>query len=144
MADEAAEAGPTSSLARKLNHLFATMHPAGRGPYSPEEVARAIAEKDAGGVSAAYLYMLRKGQRDNPTKRHLELLADFFGVPAAYFFDDDASDKIEAEMALLVAMRDGDVRRIAARVNGLSANSLDGILRMVDAARQIEGLKDAD
>ena len=72
----AAEAQP-SSLAHKLNRLFETIHPAGRGEYSPEEVARAISESGDGSISPAYIYMLRKGQRDNPTKRHLELLAGF-------------------------------------------------------------------
>jgi hypothetical protein len=37
---------------------------------------------------ATYLRQLRKGLRDNPTKRHLEALADFFGVAPIYFFDD--------------------------------------------------------
>lgn len=67
-------------LARKLNRLFETIHPAGRGKYSPEEVAKAIGEAGDGSISPADIYMLRKGQRDNPTKRHLELLAKFFGV----------------------------------------------------------------
>lgn len=140
MTDEAAPAGPASSLARKLNRLFETIHPAGRGPYSPEEVAKAIAGQDAGGVSPAYIYLLRKGQRDNPTKRHLELLANFFGVPPAYFFDDAASQRIEDELQVVAALRDGDIRRLAAQASGLSPTSLDGLLRMIDTLRDLEGL----
>lgn len=128
------------SLARKLNRLFETIHPAGRGEYSPEEVAKAILEAGDGSISPAYIYMLRKGQRDNPTKRHLELLANFFGVSPTYFFDDEAAQRIEAELELLAAFRDGEIRRIAARASGLSPRSLGGILRMIDAAREIEGL----
>lgn len=128
------------ALARKLNRLFETIHPPGRGPFSPEEVSKAINARDPQGVSPAYIYMLRKGQRDNPTKRHLELLASFFGVPPTYFFDDEASEKIEAEMDVVAAMRDGEVRQVAARVNGLSSKSLAGLLRMIDALRDIEGL----
>ncbi len=137
----AAEDEP-SSLARKLNRLFETIHPAGRGEYSPEEVAKAISEGGDGSISPAYIYMLRKGQRDNPTKRHLELLAGFFGVTPTYFFDDEAAQRIEEELDLLAAFRDGDIRRLAARASGLSPRSLGGILRMVDAAREIEGLAD--
>ena len=129
-----------SSLAWKLNRLFETIHPAGRGEYSPEEVARAISESGGGSISPAYIYMLRKGQRDNPTKRHLELLSAFFGVTPAYFFDDDAAQRVEQQLDLLAAFRDGEVRRLATRASGLSAKSLGGILRMVDAAREIEGL----
>ena len=129
-----------SSLAWKLNRLFQTIHPASRGEYSPEEVAKAITEAGEGSISPAYIYMLRKGQRDNPTKRHLELLAQFFGVTPAYFFDDEAAERIEQQLDLLAAFRDGEVRRLAARASGLSPKSLQGILRMVDAAREIEGL----
>lgn len=129
-----------SSLAWKLNRLFETIHPASRGEYSPEEVAKAITGAGEGSISPAYIYMLRKGQRNNPTKRHLELLADFFGVTPAYFFDDEAAERIEQQLDLLAAFRDGEVRRLAARASGLSAKSLQGILRMVDAAREIEGL----
>lgn len=129
-----------SSLAWKLNRLFETIHPASRGEYSPEEVARAITGAGEGSISPAYIYMLRKGQRDNPTKRHLELLADFFGVTPAYFFDEQAAERIEQQLDLLAAFRDGEVRRLAARASGLSPKSLQGILRMVDAAREIEGL----
>ena len=132
-----------SSLARKLNRLFQTVHPPGRGEYSPEEVARAISEAGEGSISPAYIYLLRKGQRDNPTKRHLELLADFFGVSPTYFFDDQAAARIEQELDLLAAFRDGDIRRLAARASGLSPKSLGGILRMIDAAREIEGLTDS-
>ena len=53
--------GP-SSLADKLNRLFETVRPAGRGEYSPEEVAKAINEGGEGTISPAYIYLLRKGQ----------------------------------------------------------------------------------
>lgn len=127
------------SLARKLNRLFETIHPAGRGPYSPEEVAKAINATDPQGVSPAYIYMLRKGQRDNPTKRHLELLANFFGVPATYFFDDNTSARIEAEIDLVAAMRDSDVRQVAARASSLSPDSLKGLLDIIETLHGIEG-----
>ena len=129
-----------SSLARKLNRLFETIHPSGRGEYSPEEVAKAIADSGQGSISPAYIYLLRKGQRDNPTKRHLELLAGFFGVTPAYFFDEEAAERIEQQLDLLAAFRDGNVRRLAARASGLSPRSLTSILQMVDAARALEGL----
>ncbi len=97
-----------------------------------------------GSLSPAYIYALRKGQRDNPTKRHLELLASFFGVTPAYFFDEEAARRIEQQLDLLAAFRDGEVRRLAARASGLSPASLTGILKMVDAARAIEGLPAED
>ncbi len=134
-----AEVDP-ASLAWKLNRLFSTIHAKGGQEYSPEDVARAINDSGRGSISAAYIYMLRKGQRDNPTKKHLELLAGFFGVTPAYFFDEAEAQRIEQQLDLLAAFRDGDVRRLAARASGLSPASLTGLLQMVDAARAIEGL----
>src|SRR5690349_8314132 len=123
------------TLSDKLNHLFATVHPAGRGAYSNEEVAAAV--RDTGGptVSATYIWQLRKGLRDNPTKKHLEALAGFFGVPPAYFFDDTAAKHLED----LHMLRNASVRQIATRATGLSPITLRALADLVEAARRLEG-----
>jgi transcriptional regulator with XRE-family HTH domain len=137
---------PTMSetLAAKVDHLFSTVRPRSGDEYSFEEVAAAIRAKGGPTISATYLWQLRKGVRDNPTKRHLEVLAEFFGVPAAYFFDDVEAGRINAELGLLSALRDAPVRRIAMRANGLSPKSLGAIAEMVDRVRELEGLPDSD
>src|SRR2546423_11599508 len=95
-----------TTLAEKLEHLFAAVHPAGRGPYSNDEVAAAIQEQGGPTISGTYIWLLRKGQRDNPTKKHLEALAGFFGVPVSYFFDDEITSQLAAQLNLLAALRD--------------------------------------
>lgn len=129
------------SLAEKLDHLFATVRPS-KGEYTHEEVANAIRDRGGPTISATYVWQLRKGLRDNPTKHHIEALADFFGVPPAYFFDDDAAAQIDAELELLAAMRDSSVRQMALRASGLSAESLDTIAEMIERVRKLEGLPD--
>lgn len=131
--------GTTDSLAHKLNTLFSTMVPAGRGPYTNEEAARAIT---AAGVpiSGSYIWLLRKGQRDNPTLKHLEGLAKFFGIPPTYFFDDQVTDTVNAELALLMALRDAQVQRVALRTVGLSQKSLKSINDVIERVRELEGL----
>src|SRR5262249_773977 len=126
------DAGTTHrrTLADKVNHLYHTMHPADRAEYSNEEVAAAIRARGGPTISATYLWELRKGLRDNPTRKHLEALADFFGVSPAYFFDDEAAARIDAELRLLVALRDGPVRHLALRAHGLSHASLAKIAEM--------------
>ncbi|MGK5629355.1 helix-turn-helix domain-containing protein [Streptomyces sp. URMC 123] len=137
MTDSGDMAGLT--LADKLNHLFQTVIPTGRGPYNTEEVARAIT---AAGVpiSGSYIWLLRKGQRDNPTLRHLEGLAKFFGVPPAYFFDDRVTADVNAELELLVALRDTRVQHVALRAAGLSPKSLQSIKEVIERVRELEGL----
>ena len=140
MADAEQAGGRT--LAQKLDHLFRTVHPGTRGEYSFEEVAAAIRGRGGPTISATYLWQLRKGLRDNPTKKHLEALAAFFGVPPAYFFDDDAARRIEAELALLATLRDTSIRQIALRAVGLSPESLNALTEMILRVRQLEGLPD--
>lgn len=129
------------TLAEKIDRLFSTVHPA-KGEYSHEDVASAIRKAGGPTISATYLWQLRKGLRDNPTKRHLEALAGFFGVSPAYFFDDEVAERIDAELSLLAAMRDAQVRNVALRASGLSTESLQTIAEMIERVRKLEGLPD--
>ena len=127
------------TLATKLDHLFATVRPA-RGEYTHEQVATAIEQAGGPTISATYVWQLRKGIRDNPTKNHMEALASFFGVPATYFFDDDAAERIDGQLELLAAIRDPLVRDLAVKASGLSAETLKMVTDMVDRSRSLEGL----
>jgi transcriptional regulator with XRE-family HTH domain len=130
------------TLAEKLNRLFSAVHPRGHSEFSSEEVAEAIRDRGGPSISATYIWQLRTGRRDNPTKKHLEALADFFGVSPAYFFDEAAAARIEAELDLLAALRDAPVRQMALRASGLSAQSLKAIAEMIERVRELEGLPD--
>jgi transcriptional regulator with XRE-family HTH domain len=120
------------------------VHPQGRGEYSYREVAKAIEDRHGPTISASYLNQLRTGVKDNPTKRHIEALATFFGVPAAYFFDDDAAARIDAELDLLAALRDSGVRQIAMRAAGLPPQGLESVRQIIELARSVSGLQDGD
>jgi transcriptional regulator with XRE-family HTH domain len=101
-------------LADRLDHLFRTVHPKDRGPYTPAEVAEAI-NKAAGEkvISSTYVWQLRTGRRGNPTQRHLSALAAFFGVSPMYFFDDTEADRDAIPAELTAALKDGEVREMA-------------------------------
>ncbi len=137
-------AGPTEprwSLADRINYLFDTIRREDGKPYSNDEVA---AEMEARGngltVSGAYLSLLRRGKRQNPTARHLEALAQFFSVDVAYFFDNAASRQIADDIALLRSLADAGVQRIATRLGGLSSGSLRDIASIIERIRASEGL----
>jgi ESX-1-secreted protein regulator len=134
----------TGALAERVDHLFRTVRASDGGEYTFEEVAEAIKARGGPTISASYVWQLRKGQRDNPTKRHLEALAEFFGVPPAYFFDDAEAARIDAELALLTSLRHTSVRQIALRATGLSEKSLATISDMVERVRELEGLPEPD
>jgi transcriptional regulator with XRE-family HTH domain len=135
-------------LADKLNHLFRQVRPRGGQEYSNEQVASAIS---AGGVtiSQSYIWQLRKAKKDNPTMRHLQALADFFGVPAAYFFDDDVEGRVNGQLAALRAEQDrltrlansSDVQLMAMRAGELSPKGRKQVMELLDVVYQLEQTK---
>jgi transcriptional regulator with XRE-family HTH domain len=133
---------PKGLLAQRLDHLFRTVHPKDRGPYTPAEAADAInAAAGERVISGTYLWLLRTGERDNPTLRHLTAIARFFGVPPVYFLPgDDSTPQPELSPGVLAALTDDKVRDLALRAAGLSDRSLQAIADMVDSARSVEGL----
>lgn len=126
------------ALADKIDKLFQVVRRPDGAQYSHEDVARACREATGESFSATYLWQLRTGRRDNPTKRHLEALAEFFHAPPAYFFDDAAGAAIDKELALLGALRDSAVRQVALRAVALSPESLGTVSEIIDAIARRE------
>jgi transcriptional regulator with XRE-family HTH domain len=129
---------PTKTLAEKIDTLFQVVRRPNREQFSHEEVAKACREATGESFSATYLWQLRTGRRDNPTKRHLEALAQFFHVPVAYFFAEDESLAIAKELELLGALRDADVRSIALRAVTLSPEGISTVNDMIDVIARRE------
>ena len=138
MARRSSPPSASRTFAEKLDHLFRTVHPGNRGEYTYDEVAQAI--QDTGvSISGTYIWMLRTGRRDNPTKKHIAALAQFFGVTPLYFFDDEEAAKIDAQLDLLAALRDAGVRRIALRASVLQPNLLAAVGDLIDRLLENQG-----
>lgn len=127
----------TGGLAAKLNRLVGTVHPAGRGPYTNEEIAAAV-RADGVDLTHSAVSAWRRGTRDNPSFRHLAALAKFFGVPVAYFCDDAESARVDEQLDLVAAWRDAQVRAIAMRAGELSEAGRAALLEMAIRVRDIE------
>ncbi|MFQ6197673.1 helix-turn-helix domain-containing protein [Streptomyces sp. NPDC000405] len=111
------------SFADRLNTLFATAHPAERGPYANAEVARAV------NVSATYIGNLRSGTSTNPGYELLKNLAQHFNVPVAYFFDADDRGEAREDIAFLGFLKEAGVRQVALRtVASLDTDALDALI----------------
>ena len=127
-------------LADKLNHLFATVPaPTRSGRYSNDTAARALEDRGVT-VSGVHISHLRSNRRDNPSARLLAALADLFGVPIGYFFDDTTEDRINADLEALSALRDPRVKTLLVRTQGVSPQGLDHLEAILEHLRQIEGL----
>ncbi|MEX2982470.1 helix-turn-helix domain-containing protein [Streptomyces sp. C36] len=133
------------SLADKLNHLFATAKPRGGGEYSNEHVAEAIRRAGVT-ISQSYIWQLRKGKKHNPTLKHVQALADFFGVPASYFFDDEVTNRVEQQLQLLRAEQErretdavgSDMKLMAMRAGELSQERRRQVLDLLDVVYRLE------
>ncbi|MGI5126416.1 helix-turn-helix domain-containing protein [Pseudonocardia sp. CA-107938] len=131
------------TLPEKIEYLFTTVRPPGGmgRTYTVREIAQR-AEAAGHAISHSHIHQLRRDPSRSPTVRALEALAAGFGVSVAYFFNDETAARIEEDLELIAALRDGLVRDVALHAAGLSEASLSSIMQMIDRAREWEGLGD--
>lgn len=129
----------STTFAARLNRLFDTVYPPGRGPHTSAEVIAAL-KSEGVTMSAPYLSQLRSGNRTNPSTATMAALANFFRIKSAYFTDDEYYEKLDSELAWLATMRDEGVRRIAVRASGLSTKAQADLVERVDELRRLEHL----
>lgn len=129
----------STTFAARLNRLFDTVYPPGRGPHTSAEVIAAL-KAEGITMSAPYLSQLRSGNRTNPSGATMAALANFFRIKAAYFTDDEYYEKLDKELQWLCTMRDDGVRRIAQRAHGLPSAAQQKVLDRIDELRRAEGI----
>lgn len=137
-------------LAAKIDALITAA-----GSPSYETLAREI--KDMGGptVSAAYLWQLRTGTRDNPTFQHLQALARYFSgkltIPVTLqYFDPETSvdqpwrdvtdrsqggelhERQSQERDFAHQLAERGIQRISARYGEMGPNMLRDILAIME------------
>ncbi|MEU6210825.1 hypothetical protein ABZ891_13015 [Streptomyces sp. NPDC047023] len=128
----ASVAPSATTLAARLNHLFAVVHPRTRGPYTDAEIARAVTDR-GGDLSADSIAALRNGGWDDPTSKQLRSLAEVFGVPVAFFFDDAVASKVSDDLTLLNAFKEAGARRVALRtVAELDEEALTALVPVIE------------
>ncbi|POX43038.1 hypothetical protein C3486_02115 [Streptomyces sp. Ru73] len=133
------------SLAEKINHLFDAIRGDDGREYTNEYVANAISQSGIN-ISMSYVWQLRKGKKDNPTMRHLTGLANFFGVPVAYFFDDSVTGQVDGRLERMAAeqasfedaLGNGDVKLMAMRAGELSDERRKQVMDLLDVVYRLE------
>jgi transcriptional regulator with XRE-family HTH domain len=124
------------TLADKVNWLIDRAHPAGRGPFSNNEVADLITKATGEEISYTTIWKLRNGQAQNPQKRLIEALARTFGVPPAFFFDDydEQASLLQDQVELLALVRDARISSAQLRaILELSPQARQAIIDLVQA-----------
>ncbi|MFC9280928.1 hypothetical protein [Streptomyces collinus] len=93
-----ADAAASATFGERLDHLCRNDP---RGPFTNDQVAAMLAEAHLPTASGTYVWQLRTGRRDNPTKHHIEGFAKLFGVPVTYFFEDTTEQAVNRLLAML-------------------------------------------
>ena len=129
----------SKTFAARLNRLFDTVYPPGRGQHTSAEVIAAL-KAEGITMSAPYLSQLRSGNRTNPSAATMAALANFFRIKSAYFTNDEYFERLDQELSWLADMRDEGVRRIAARTVGLSPEAKEDLVARAEELRRKEHL----
>ena len=129
----------STTFASRLNRLFDTVYPPGRGPHTSAEVIAAL-KAEGITMSAPYLSQLRSGNRTNPSSATMAALANFFRIKSSFFTDDEFYEKLDKELQFFSSVREDGVRRIAARAYGLPADAQQKVIERIDELRRAEGL----
>jgi transcriptional regulator with XRE-family HTH domain len=140
------------SLAGKLNTLFAHYRPRLGQEYSNEQVAAAISARGEVKISQSYIWQLRKSKKDNPTYKHLQALAGFFGVPVSYFFDDEVTDRVDQQLDKLRSEQlrlneiagSSDVQLMAMRAGELSPQRRRLVMELLNVVYREEKAERGD
>ncbi len=78
-----------------------------------QEIADFVTERTGRPCGRAYISALEKGDKPAPMADKLAAIAQFFDVPAGYFFNDERSRAINAQLELVQAVV-GEEKRLAA------------------------------
>ena len=130
----------STTFSARLNRLFDTVYPPGRGPHTSAEVVVALKAEGITTMSAPYLSQLRSGERTNPSKATMNALANFFRIQPDYFTDEYYYRKLDQELTWLATLRDEGTLRIAMRTIRLSAAALEEIIQLAEEWRRKEHL----
>jgi transcriptional regulator with XRE-family HTH domain len=119
-------ATPVPTMADLINHLFDKHRRIDGREYTNSEVCRVL----GGQLDPSYLGRLRKpGGNDNPTKKTLLLLCQFFKVKPTYFFPElegiDAPEETEHVHTISVAAR-------SPKISPAVRRKLDELLRALE------------
>lgn len=128
-------------LAERLDRLFRTVPRSDNSGqlHTSSSVAEALQAQGVS-VTSNHIRAMRNGRRNNPSFRLLAALADLFHVPLDYFVDDTVAADVDKSLDALTGMRDSGVQQVMLRAHGVSKESLEPVLSLLDQIRRIEGL----
>ncbi|PBC36101.1 transcriptional regulator [Rhodococcus sp. ACPA4] len=103
-----------STFAERLRHLFDTVHPKDRGPYTQTEVVDMI-RFGGGKMTTGYMSQLLSGKRQSPGIETVRDICGVFHVPLDYFGDEETYEEVKEQIAWIQDLRESENQQVAAR-----------------------------
>lgn len=125
------------TFSAKLNRLIEVL---GKSDLSMQKLAEQITEATGVRITRGYMWELCNDKVPNPRLDVIQALATFFEVQPSYFTDPSKDAINAARLELLESMSKSEVKSLGLRASGLSAEAILRIAKMVDSAREFEGL----
>jgi transcriptional regulator with XRE-family HTH domain len=135
-ADETRAPAPT--FQSRLNHLIVSAARSDGAQLTDRQIAERVCET---GVSVTHQYInhLRSGRKTNPSLKIVQGLADAFGVPPGFFFDDTVYRRTVRDLAqrraadeLEALANDPGAVQLAVRARGLGPRDLAAVMSFVE------------
>lgn len=119
-----------------LRWLFDNVPRADGSRHTLTELADFVTQHSGESCSLQYISKLYHGQSTNPTARVLDALGRFWMVSPAYFLDGKRSTQIQAQLDLVVTMREPEariaLRDVTATLQSSAPDMTAAQLRLVD------------
>lgn len=99
-------------LARRVELLFATVFPRGGEPMTARDLTRGIGQVEDRDSLVEVIERIRAGAGGQAAAGAAARLADLFGVPLGYLTGSPSGERVEAQLAILTAIREWDGLRL--------------------------------
>jgi transcriptional regulator with XRE-family HTH domain len=128
------------SLGEKVEWLLRHRWPEGRARVeSDRDIAQAISEATGNDYSHSLIWKLRTGRSDNPTRKVLAALAEFFQVPFGYFGDDEEAAAAREQLDALAVVREAGLGRESLRLlASMSPEGRESVADMIETVARGE------
>ncbi|MDA8438752.1 MAG: helix-turn-helix domain-containing protein [Propionibacterium sp.] len=129
----------SNTLRERLSFLVETVPPPAPAQSWTNELIASEVRRRGIEVTTNHISHLRAGRRGNPSARLLGAIAETFGVPVDYFFDQARADRIQEQLSSLSVLRDAQVQGVAGRGRLEDAALVADVIRALQRLQQGDG-----
>lgn len=126
------------TFAERLTTARETIRRADGKMHTLEEIAEGVRTYTGDTCSKQYIGDLLSGKYTAPTRTKIEGLANFFGLPPGYFFNDGLSAQMQEDLKLGAALREAGVRGLATRMLEVDPAKRETIIKMLNEIHQTD------